>query len=179
GKEISSISEVMTGQQPAGNLPVGTIHALIEQGLKVFSGIFTRVHRSLKCEYRKIHRLNRLYLDDDIYFTVLDSPKAVKRTDYDDTDLDVQPVSNPNEVSDVQKIMKASALRELLGTGLNDQVIQRRYLEALGIPDVEELMPDPNAKPPIDPKTMLEIQKLELERDKFELSLAETGAKIV
>lgn len=179
GKEISSVSEVMTGEQPTGAMPVGTINALIEQGLKVFSGIFTRIHRALKREFRKLHRLNRLYLDPAVYFTVMDTPKAVKRLDYEDQSLDIRPVSNPNEVSDIQKIMKATALMEVLGQGFNDNAIRRRYLEALGIPDIEEIMPDPDAKPPIDPKTMVEIQKLELERDKFELSVVEARARIL
>jgi len=50
---------------------------MIEQGMKVFSSIYKRVYRSLKSEYKKLYRLNRLYMDEVEYIRVLDDTQAV------------------------------------------------------------------------------------------------------
>lgn len=175
--KLSSVADVLTGEQPRANMPATSVLALIEQGLKVFSSIHKRLHRSLKYEFRKLFRLNSLFLEEDTYFTVMDEEKAVKRSDYDLKSLDVQPVSEPTEISDTQRIMKAQALMGYLGMGYNDNEIRRRNLEALQIPDYAEIMQGPEKQPP-DPKTMLELQKLELERDRFELDIAEAQGRI-
>lgn len=179
GKELASVSEVLTGEQSGSNVPATTTLALIEQGLKVFSAIYVRVHRSLKREFRKLKRLNRLFLEDEVYYTVLDDPRAIKRTDYEDTSMDVQPVSNPDEVSDIQRLIKAQILNGLLGQGYNDDVIRRRYLEALRVPDVEELLPPKGSTPPPDPKIVLESEKISLDRDKFELEIVMARGKLL
>ncbi len=74
GKEISGLKDVLTGDIPAGgaNMPATTVMALIEQGQKVFNAIYKRVFRSLKLEFAKIRRLNRIYLDQDRYLAVID-----------------------------------------------------------------------------------------------------------
>ena len=179
GKELASVSEVLTGEQSGSNVPATTTLALIEQGLKVFSAIYVRVHRSLKREFRKLFRLNRLFLEDEVYFTVLDNPKAIKRIDYEDTTLDVQPVSNPDEVSDFQRLMKAQVLAGFIGQGFNDNEIRKRFLEALRVPDIEKLLLPEDAQPPPDPKIVLESEKVALERDKFELEMVMARGKIL
>lgn len=179
GKELASVPDVLTGEQPGSNVPATTTLALIEQGLKVFSAIFTRIHRSLKREFRKLYRLNRLFLEDEVYFTVLDNLKTSKREDYEDQSLDVQPVSNPNEVSDTQKLIKAQILVGLIGQGFNDDVIRRRYLEALQVPGIEELLPPKGTAPPVDPRLALEAQKVDIERSKLELDMIEARGRIL
>jgi len=171
GEKLGNVVDPLVGQSPGANVPATTTLALIEQGLKVFGSTFKRIHRSLKSELRKLYRLNRLYLDNQAYFTIMDEQRAVARTDYNNKTCDVYPVSDPNQVSNIQKLITAQALLELLGQGLNDDEIRRRYLEALQIPDIDKLIPEGGAKPPIDPKIMLELQKLELERDRFELEM--------
>ncbi len=74
GKEISGLKDVLTGDMPNGgaNMPATTVMALIEQGQKVFNGIYKRIHRSLKDELGKLRRLNRLYLEPERYLKVID-----------------------------------------------------------------------------------------------------------
>ena len=67
---------------------------------------------------------------------------------------------------------------QLMGQGFNDDVIKRRYLEALNIPDSEELMPKEGQGPPPDPKVVLEQQKLEFEREKFDLEVLKAEYEI-
>ena len=186
-KELSSVTDVLRGEQPSGDVPATTTLAMIEQGLKVFSAIYRRIHRSLKSEYKKIRRLNALYLDDDSYNVVLDEEEDYKaKEEYADDALDLIPISSTADVSDVQKILKGKALMELLGAGLNDQVIKRRYLEALQVTDIEELMDVPESEPPWEQvlaqaELELEDRKLKLEAQKLELDRAtavEKGIKM-
>lgn len=176
-KQLSSQAEVLSGEQSKANVPATSTLALIEQGLKVFSAIYLRTYRSLKKEFKKIRRLNELNLTDQEYNKVIDTvqmtpdgpvPFSAKK-DYSDEFYDVIPVSGSADISDTQRIIKAQALLELKGQGLNDYEINKRYLEALQIPDVNALLPDPNQPPPPDPKLELEKEKLRLKMLELQL----------
>jgi chaperonin GroES len=179
GEKLGSVTDPMIGESPGTNVPATTTLALIEQGSKVFSSVFKRIHRSLKSEFRKIYRLNRLFLDEQVYFTVLDEEEAVAREDYDDESFDVGPVSDPNMISDTQMLVKAELLKEFLGQGLDDFGIMARILEAARVPDWEELIPKEEKKPEPDPKTILEMQRLEIERDRLDMQMFETQFKVL
>jgi len=153
GKELSGMTEVLAGESPGPNVPATTTLALIEQGLQVYSAIHKRIHRSLYKEFQKIRKLNALYLQDDEYSNVLDSQEAVRRSDYNSDDMDIIPVSDPNSTTNMQRIMKATALLAMKGQGLNDEEINRRYLEALQIENIEVLIPKEPA-----PNPMLELE---------------------
>lgn len=72
GQRVASVSDMMVGESPGQNQPATTTMAVLEQGLKVFSSIYKRVHRALGKEYKKLYRLNYLHLDEDYYKMVLD-----------------------------------------------------------------------------------------------------------
>lgn len=179
-KEVSSVQDVLTGEQQGANQSPTTTLSLIEQGLKVFSSIYDRIHRSLKSEFQKVWRLNRLYLDPEYYATVLDDPEAAIE-DFYDKDMDVVPVSNESELSHTQKMVKAEALMGMLGTGLNDREIQRRYLEALDVPDVEKVLPPEGQQEQVPPEMQVEMAKLEIEKGKLEIERikAESNAALI
>ena len=155
GKELSGVTEVLSGQSPGPNVPAITTLALIEQGLQVYSAIHKRVHRSLYQEFKKLRRLNVLYLPDEAYSDVLDDPEAIRRRDYESSDHDIIPVSDPNATTNMQRIMKAKALLEIKGQGLNDKEINKRYLQALQVEDIDKLIPEEDED---DPILELEIQ---------------------
>jgi chaperonin GroES len=186
-KELASQADVLTGEQPKANVPATTTLALIEQGLKVFSGVYKRIHRSLKEEFGKIRKLNQMYLEDDLYLRVLDEPQGASVVDFEDNSLDVVPVSDSAEVSDVQRLVKAEALMEKRGQGLKDGLIIERWLEALQVPNHTELLPDENDPPPEDPPE-IKIEKYKLQQKDAELQLesrklfreeVETRAKVL
>jgi len=179
GEKLGSVTDPMIGESPGTNVPATTTLALIEQGSKVFSSVFKRIHRSLKSEFKKLYRLNRLFLDEQVYFRVLDDEKAVQREDYEEESFDVGPVSDPNMISDTQMLVKAELLKEFIGQGLDDFGIMSRILEAARVPDWEELIPKEEKKPEPDPKTILEMQRLELERDRLDMQMFETQFKVL
>lgn len=162
-KEVSSVADVLTGEQQGANASPTTTLALIEQGLKVFSSIYKRLHRSFKSEYRKVRRLNSLYLDEEHYIKVLDDPEA-QISDFKTTDIDVVPVSDETELTHIQKLIKAEALNAMKGQGLNDLEIDRRYLEAMDTPDPEKILPPENYEPPEDPEVIIKRDELEVKR---------------
>lgn len=165
GKTLSSVSETMTGEMPGQNTPATTVLAMIEQGLKVFSSIYKRVFRSLKSEYKKLYRLNRLYMDDIEYITILDDQLAIPQSDYDLNDLDVIPTADPTISSEAQRLARARAVMDTAAinpcpSGRIESL--RYYLEAIGVPNLDKLLPAEEVQqalqsPPPDPK-MVEIQ---------------------
>ena len=177
GQNLSTVNEAMTGGESPTNEPATTRLSRVEQGMKVFSAIQKRIYRSLKHELKKLHRLNRLYLDEEVVYRVNDKEQKAKRQFYENKSLDVLPVADPNEVSDTQKRFKAEALMGLRGQGLNDGEINLRFLEALGINEPEKVLNAP--PPPPDPKVMIEQEKLAIERDKLNLELMRFGYEMV
>ena len=130
--------------------------------------MYKRIYRSLKSEFTKIRRINTLYLESDEYNNIIDSEeRADAYLDYSDKFMDIIPVSGSADVSDTQRVIKAQALIEMMGQGLNDDEIRRRYLEALQIPDVERLLE--TEEPPPDPKYVIEEEKLRLKNLEIQL----------
>lgn len=164
--DVAAIKDVTSGDA-SNNGQVGTTLALIEQGLQVFSAIYKRVYRALRAEFQLIYTLlgrwgTQATAED--YATVLDEEVADFSKDFNLSDMDIRPVSDPNSVTRIQKMARAQFLASLRGTGLNDMEINRRILEAADIEDIEKIMPDPNAGPP--PGAVAEMEKIESETTK-------------
>lgn len=67
-KEFASISAAMSGSEMPANANATSVLAVLDQGLKVFNGIYKRLYRSLRSEFKKLARLNSLYLEEVPYF---------------------------------------------------------------------------------------------------------------
>lgn len=143
GKSLSSVSEVLSGEQSGVNVPATTTLALIEQGLKVFSAINKRIYRSLKQEFGILYQINSHYLEDEEYFRVLDEQQVVARSDYALGDCDIYPVADPSSSTDVQKLIKAEALMKTVGMpgSADPYLILHKYYEALKVEDLERFHP--------------------------------------
>ncbi len=159
-KEITAVQDVMVGEGKS-NQPATTTLALIEQGHKVMTAIFKRIHRAFGQELRILRRLNRDYLDEEEYFQLndADEPGQITRQDYADADLDVVPVSDPNTVSDMQKIARAQALLGFVNDPLvNQTAIREIAIEAMGLgAEKKRLLTVPQPAP--DPKILIEGMK--------------------
>jgi len=161
GKELASVAEIMVGKMPGQNTPATTTMATIEQGMKVFTAVYKRIYRALQEEFKKLYRLNEVYLNPNTYARVLDGP--VSPEDFNSDDYDICPGADPTAVSQTEKLVKAQGLMELLPTGLLDPIaVVKRILEAQEQPNIDELLHQdvqqgqmPPQQP--DPK-MLEIQ---------------------
>lgn len=156
---FTSATEAVVGDAPT-NAPVGTTLALIEQGSKVFSAIHKRTHASALHEFQLFTELVQFSHYDEYPFTYDGQEQIVLKTDFD-ARIDVIPVSDPNIWSSTQRIALAQAVLqamvgdpELFG---EEQRIEayRRLFVALKVPDIEKLLPKPQAGPPpvYDPVT--------------------------
>lgn len=183
GKDISSVKDILTGDQQANQTATTTL-ALIEQGQKVFSAIYKRVHRSLKDEFKKLYRLNRLYMQPEEYYRFQDKMLPILLEDYQGDDTDVAPVSDPTLVSDAQELTRAEALMKFSGDPLFNQMeLRKRYLKAIKEENPESLLvEEPKEPPPPDPRTIeaeAKAKKIEAETRALEVSTnAEAEEKI-
>lgn len=147
-QNITSVSDILSGNQDTQTAPT-TALALIEQGQKVFTAIYQRIHRALGAEIKIMRGLNRDYLDEEQYFALHDNPQVVGRADYEDKDLDVIPVSDPRAINDRVKMAKAEVLMGFNGDPLVNQVeIRERVFEAAGLEDPKALLDVPALPPP-------------------------------
>ena len=171
GERLASVVDILVGENPGQNQAATTTLAVIEQGLKVFTAIHKRLYRSLTSEFKKIYRLNGIYLDEETYHEVLDSPdqsgQSIFQTDYRNDGTDVQPSADPNIATEMQAIIKAQGLIELIPTGkVNPDVAIRRMLEAMDQPKIDEIMEMPEVGPNFDQQIALkELELKERELD--------------
>lgn len=176
GKELAGMTEILAGNSPGANVPAESVLALIEQGLQVYSAVHKRVHRAQYKEFSKIKRLNALYLDQMTYINVLDDQQAIVQADFSSHDFDVEPVSDPNSTTMMQRLMKAKALLELRGQGLDDMEIMRRYLKALDVDDIDAFFPEEVEGGGQEEQAAMQKMQLELEElsEKIEKLKSET-----
>lgn len=169
GKELASVTDILEGQQPAQNAPATTVLALLEQGLKDQKAILKRLYLSLRKEFQKLARLNKLYLDDGNYYHLFDGNGFVSRDDYASEKLLVFPAADPNMSSDAQRMARAQALLPFANDPeLSKREILVRYFDALQVPRIDKLMPqkDPNAPPPPEiQKLLAEIELITMEKN--------------
>lgn len=146
-ERIASVKDVMVGDMPGDNTSGITTLAVIEQGLKVFSAIYKRIHRSLGYEFRKLYRLNRLHLSQEAGWQDGDVWRSVTRADYE-KGAGVQPISDPQMVTDMQRLGRAQYLLTFKDDPRVDGMkIIRDALEAAMIPAPDSYMVQ-NPQPP-------------------------------
>lgn len=171
GKEMSSVQDIMTGEQQVNQTATTTL-ALIEQGQKVFSAIYKRVHRSLKQEYKKLYRLNRLYLLPQDYYRFQDRVEVVNLEDYQGDDTDVTPASDPTLISDAQILARAEALLKFVGDPLFNQIeLRKNYMKAMKVQNQEVLLAE--EKPQIPPEVQQQIQQMQEQMQMMQQQLGE------
>lgn len=166
GERIGISVDILTGQNPGQNTPAETSRTMAEQGMKIFSGIFKRTYRALRDEFRLLYRLNQLYITETVYFSdVQDANGSVLVQDYLGDNSAIRPSADPHIISDSQRIMQAEALRAASreAPGYNLYEVQKRYLNALRIQGVDQVLPDPKGPnaipPPPNPKLQIEEMK--------------------
>jgi chaperonin GroES len=175
-KDISAVKDVLTGEAGKSQTATATL-ALIEQGLQTFTAIYKRIYRAAKQEFQLLYDCVSRYGDPDEYARVLDIPGATLAADFNEADLDIQPVADPASVTNMQRMAKAGFLQGFLGKGLNDEEILKRIFEAAGIPDVEKLFPPkPEGPPPPNPLMIADIREKESKAGLNEATAAKNRA---
>lgn len=152
GRRYATTTENMTGEAN-NNAPVGTTLALIEQGMKVFSAIHKRLHEAHSHEFRIMAGLYAEYMPEEYPYLVEGEDQFVLRADFDDR-VDVQPVSDPNIISNTQRIAQAQAVNDLANANpdLYDRYqVQHNMLTSMRVQNIDMLLPPPEETPRAEP----------------------------
>ncbi len=152
GQRFASIADAQVGdmnQQAA----VGTTVALLERGSRVMSAIHKRLYVGLKQEFKLLAEVFKTYLPQEYPYDVPGAQRSVKVTDFDDR-IDILPVADPNIFSQTQRISMAQSQLQLAQS--NPQVhdlyqAYRSMYEALGVKNINAILPPPVQPQPIDP----------------------------
>ncbi|MCP3924477.1 MAG: hypothetical protein GY714_18040 [Desulfobacterales bacterium] len=182
-RDITSIKDIMVGEAPQGETATTTMIKR-EEGMKVFSAIYKRIHRSMSKEFKKLYTLNRKYLKQGEYFRFGDSQSYISAVDYEDDSLDVIPVADPNESTMQERLMKAEALMNFLGDpDANPVEIKKNYITAMGFAEEEYARFFPGAQPTPPPpealKIMAEVKEIEGKIESLKFDNALKQAKII
>ncbi len=152
GGQLGSTSDNLLGDAN-NNAPVGTTLALIEQGLEPISAIHKRLHEAQQQEFRLVAELVSESMDASYPYAVEGADREVMAADFDER-VDVLPKSDPNTVTNTQRIARAQSVVQL-ADGASDLYDRRRahrdMLEVMRVPNIDELLPEPGETPRMDP----------------------------
>ena len=152
GKRFAAVADMKIAETNT-NAPVGTTLAMMEQGAKVMSAIHKRLHYAQKIEFKLLARVFSTSLPGEYPYQVVGGNQTVKQTDFDDR-IDVVPVSDPNMFSMSQRVAMAQLQLQLAQSNPESHNLQeayRRMYLALGVDNIEALLPPPPQPQPTDP----------------------------
>lgn len=152
GTRFAAIADQKLGEGSQAN-PVGTTMAIMERGARVMSAIHKRLHYAQKKEFKILARVFAEYLPPEYPYNVAGGNRMIKMQDFDDR-VDVIPVSDPNIFSMAQRITLAQTELQLAQSNPeihNLYEAYRRMYEALGVQNIELILPPPQQPQPQDP----------------------------
>ena len=153
GRRFASMADMKVGEM-SGETPVGTTMAIMERGTKVMSAIHKRLHYSQKMEFKLLSNIFAQDLQPYPYMASKEFGPEVKAQDFDER-IDVLPVSDPNIFSMSQRIALAQSELQLVqsnpeihGGPMGLYQAYRKMYEALGVTNIDAILPPPPPPPP-------------------------------
>ncbi len=152
GQRFASIADMQVGdgnQQAA----VGTTVALLERGSRVMSAIHKRLYVGLKQEFKLLAKIFGESLPPEYPYDVPGASRNIKATDFD-ARVDILPVADPNIFSMSQRV---SLAQEQLRLATSNPQMHNMYMayrgmyEAIGVKDIDRVLPPPPPNMPKDP----------------------------
>jgi len=152
GQRFAAIADMSVGD---GNqaAAVGTTIALLERGSRVMSAIHKRCYAAMKDEFKLLSKVVSQYLPPEYPYDVVGGARNVKQTDFDDR-IDIVPVADPNIFSMSQRITLAQTQLQIATSNPalhNMYQIYRNMYEAIGVKNVDAVLPAPAPNAPMDP----------------------------
>ena len=143
GTVRTSLDETATvnGNSP---VPVGTQLSRVEEGMVVFSAIHNRAHKALNRLIIGLHRLNRLYLPEEVTVEAGGTEIVVYRKDFYGSP-DVMPTSDPTIYSDQQRMNQIGAIQARSAQAPNlykAREVELAFLRLLRWPEPEKILVD-------------------------------------
>ncbi len=153
GKEFATVADQKIGDSVAANAPVGTTMALMERGMRVMSAIHKRLHYAQKIEFKLLAKIFSESLAPDYPYDVVGGVRAIKTADFDEK-IDILPVSDPTIFSMSQRVTLAQTQLQLAQAAPqmhNMYEAYRRMYQAMGVQNVDAILPVPTPPQPLDP----------------------------
>ena len=153
GRRFASMADMKVGEM-SGETPVGTTMAIMERGTKVMSAIHKRLHYSQKMEFKLLSKIFAQDIAPYPYMVSQQFGPEIKAQDFDQR-VDVLPVSDPNIFSMSQRIALAQSELQLVqsnpeihGGPMGLYQAYRKMYEALGVTNIDAILPPPPPPPP-------------------------------
>ena len=151
-QRFAAIADMQVGdmnQQAA----VGTTVALLERGSRVMSAIHKRLYVGLKQEFKLLAEVFKTYLPPVYPYDVPGASREIKVQDFDDK-VDILPIADPNIFSQTQRISLAQSQLQLAQSNPQIHNLYQAYrsmYEALGVKNINSILPPPAQPMPMDP----------------------------
>jgi hypothetical protein len=152
GQRFASIADMQVGDGNQG-AAVGTTVALLERGSRVMSAIHKRLYVALKQEFKLLAKTFAQYLPPEYPYDVVGGQRNIKVADFDER-VDILPIADPNIFSMSQRLTLAQTGLQLAMSNPrmhNLYMAFRKMYEALGIKDIDRILPPPAPNAPKDP----------------------------
>ena len=152
GQRFAAIADMQVGDGNQG-AAVGTTVALLERGSRVMSAIHKRCYAAMKNEFKLLGKIVSQYLPPEYPYDVVGGARNIKQADFDDR-IDVVPVADPNIFSMSQRITLAQTQLQIATSNPqlhNMYQIYRNMYNAIGVKDVDSVLPPPAPTAPMDP----------------------------
>jgi hypothetical protein len=132
---------------------VGTTVALLERGSRVMSAIHKRCYAAMKSEFKLLSKVVAQYLPPEYPYDVVGGARNIKQADFDDR-IDIVPVADPNIFSMSQRVTLAQTQLQIATSNPqlhNMYQIYRNMYDAIGVKNVDAVLPPPAPMAPMDP----------------------------
>ena len=154
GQRFATIADQKISDAGGAGAPVGTTMAIMERGTRVMSAIHKRMHYAQRIEFKLLAKIFKEYTEPFYPYDVgKDVVPSVKQADFDDR-IDIIPVSDPNIFSMSQRVTLAQTQLQLAQAdpaSHNMYEAYKRMYQALGVHDIQAILPTPKAPAPKDP----------------------------
>ena len=152
GQRFASIADMQVGD---GNqsAAVGTTVALLERGSRVMSAIHKRLYAAMKQEFMLLAGNFATYLPKIYPYDVVGGQRQIFAADFDNR-VDIIPVADPNIFSQTQRITVAQTELQMALSNPDIHNVYHAYrhmYEALGVKDIDILLPPPKPISAMDP----------------------------
>jgi hypothetical protein len=151
GRRLGAISDMDISDMSA-NAPVGTTLALLERTLKPMAAVQSRVHFSMKQEFKLLKAIMAEYAPTEYAYQPHRGEVTAKRGDY--LMVDVIPVSDPNSSTMAQRVVQYQTVLQMSEKApqiYDLPQLHRQMIEVLGVKNADKLVPTKDDAKPTDP----------------------------
>ena len=170
-ERISGTTDPMVGENPGQNTPAETMRTMVQEGQRVYSAVFKRVWRSMKEEFKKGYILNGIFMPQRKSFG---AGQMALKEDFLGNPDEVVPAADPNITSDNMALIQAQAVKQAAMTtgGYDVEQVERRYLKALKVDNIDQIYPGPS-KVPAPKDVKIQLQEMKNEQAALELQASQ------